>query len=59
MHLRSVRIGSNRFVIVLVEDLTHEKRELLLKEKYAQEISKARDRTGESCGRTNSRIGFS
>jgi len=34
MHLRSIRFGSDRSILVLVEDLTPEKRELTLNEKY-------------------------
>ncbi len=34
MHLRSIRFGSERSVLVLIEDLSTEKRELTLNEKY-------------------------
>ncbi|MFH1117669.1 MAG: ATP-binding protein [Pseudomonadota bacterium] len=34
MHLRSIRFGSERSVLVLIEDLSVEKRELTLNEKY-------------------------
>jgi two-component system, sensor histidine kinase and response regulator len=31
---RSVRLGSERFILILIEDLTHERREILLNEKF-------------------------
>lgn len=34
MHLRSIRVGGERSILVLIEDLTTEKRELTLNEKY-------------------------
>jgi len=34
MHLRSIRMGGERSILVLIEDLTTEKRELTLNEKY-------------------------
>jgi diguanylate cyclase (GGDEF)-like protein/PAS domain S-box-containing protein len=43
MHMRSLRMESERFTLVLIEDLTHEKREALLSKKYAESLKKARD----------------
>jgi|GEM_PF-2078398 len=43
MHFRSLRMGSDRCVLVLVEDLTLEKRQLLMTQKHRQELQKARD----------------
>jgi PAS domain S-box-containing protein len=36
--LRSVRIGRNRFLLAVVEDLTAEKRQLLLEQKYNEQL---------------------
>lgn len=43
MHFRSIRVGSDRCVLVLVEDLTLEKKQLLMTQKHRQELQKARD----------------
>jgi diguanylate cyclase (GGDEF)-like protein/PAS domain S-box-containing protein len=43
MHMRSLRMESERFTLVLIEDLTHEKREALLSKKYTENLKKARD----------------
>ena len=54
-HMRSVRVGSARFVLLMVEDLTLERQQLLLTKKHEQELLKAhvdleetvRERTAE------------
>jgi len=43
MHLRSLRLGKQRYVLVLVEDLTLEKRQLLLTKKHSQELARAHE----------------
>lgn len=43
LYLRSIRLGDIRSVLVLVEDLTLEKEQLVLKQKYEEEILKERD----------------
>jgi len=43
MHMRSLRMGDERFVLVSIEDLTYEKREALLSRKYSETLRKARD----------------
>lgn len=55
IHLRSLRMGDERFILALVEDLTLEKRQLLLTRRHQDELIKARkdlekhvqDRTSE------------
>ena len=55
MHFRSLRFSSTRLVLVLVEDLTAEKRKLFLTQKHGKVLESARDqlekaverRTGE------------
>jgi diguanylate cyclase (GGDEF)-like protein/PAS domain S-box-containing protein len=42
-HLRSVRLGDERLILVLVEDLTAEKTKAVLSRKVAQSLKKARD----------------
>ncbi|MBI5251899.1 MAG: PAS domain S-box protein, partial [Desulfomonile tiedjei] len=39
IYLRSVRLGNDRFLLVLVEDLTSEKRQIVLNEKYKRLVS--------------------
>lgn len=41
MHLRSLRLGKQRYMLVLVEDLTLEKQQLLLTKKHSEELSRA------------------
>lgn len=41
VHLRSVRIGPDRQVLLLIEDLTHEKTQLVLKKRHEEEIRRA------------------
>lgn len=43
MNFRPIRIGSKRFVLVLVEDLSLEKKHLLLIERHKELISQAKD----------------
>jgi PAS domain S-box-containing protein len=43
LYLRSIRLGDMRSVLVLVEDLTLEKEQLVLKQKHEEEILKERD----------------
>jgi PAS domain S-box-containing protein len=43
MHLRAIRIGSERYLLALIEDLTLEKQQLLLTKKYSDELRKAHD----------------
>lgn len=42
IHFRSLRILGERMVLILVEDLTPEKKQLLLKERHEKELRKAR-----------------
>lgn len=39
VYLRSVRIGNERWLLILVEDLTNEKRQIILNEKYRRLVS--------------------
>lgn len=39
IHMRSIRFGNDRAALVLIEDLTPEKRELTLNEKYAKLVN--------------------
>ncbi len=41
-HMRSVRVGTARFVLLMVEDLTLERQQLLLTKKHEQELLNAR-----------------
>jgi PAS domain S-box-containing protein len=43
LYMRSIRLGDVRSVLVLIEDLTLEKEQLVLKQKYEEEILKERD----------------
>jgi len=42
LHLRAVRIGSDRHVLVLIEDLTHEKRQLELNRRQEKDFGEFR-----------------
>lgn len=42
MHFRSLRILGERMVLILIEDLTPEKKQLLLKERHEKDLRKAR-----------------
>lgn len=42
-HLRSVRMGDDRLILILVEDLTAEKTKAVLSRKVAQSLKEARD----------------
>ena len=42
-HMRSVRVGSARFVLLMIQDLTLERQQLLLTKKHEQELLKARN----------------
>jgi two-component system cell cycle sensor histidine kinase/response regulator CckA len=44
MNFRPIRIGNKRFVLVLVEDLSLEKKHLLLIERHKELVGQARDR---------------
>ncbi|MGO9568167.1 MAG: ATP-binding protein [Desulfomonilaceae bacterium] len=63
MHLRSLRFGESRLVLVLVEDLTAEKKQIFLTQKHGEILRNARDqlekaveqRTAE-LAETNSRL---
>lgn len=47
-HFRSMRIGRDRSILALVEDLTLERRQILINQKHAQELErKVQDRTVE------------
>lgn len=48
MHFRSLRMGTERSVLILVEDLTHEKQQLLLNQRYADNLIKAREELEKS-----------
>ena len=43
VNLRSLRLGDERSVLVLVEDLTHERRKLVLSRKHKEALKKAHD----------------
>jgi diguanylate cyclase (GGDEF)-like protein/PAS domain S-box-containing protein len=43
MHMRSLRLGDERLVLVLIENLTAEKRQVFLAKKYSQSLRKAHD----------------
>ncbi len=43
IHLRSLRMGDDRFILVLVEDLTLEKKQLLLNRQHQEELINARN----------------
>jgi len=42
-HMRSVRVGIERLVLLIVEDLTHERKQLLLTQKHERQLLKARN----------------
>jgi|GEM_PF-1672692 len=42
-HMRSVRVGTTRFVLLMIQDLTLERQQLLLTKKHEQELLKARN----------------
>ena len=43
IHVRSVRVGSERLVLLIFEDLTHERKEILLTKKHERQLLKARN----------------
>lgn len=43
LHLRSIRSSQKRFVLVLIEDLTLEKKQLILTKRHQEELRKAHD----------------
>jgi len=43
IHLRTLRLGAQRAILVIVEDITAEKKELVLKDKHEKELSDSRD----------------
>jgi diguanylate cyclase (GGDEF)-like protein/PAS domain S-box-containing protein len=43
LHLRTLRMGPSRLLFVLIEDLTLEKKQMLLDRKHQDELRKARD----------------
>ncbi len=48
VHLRSMRIGKDRSILALIEDLTLERRQILQKQKLSEELEqKVQDRTRE------------
>ncbi|MBI4962842.1 MAG: PAS domain S-box protein [Desulfomonile tiedjei] len=47
MHLRSLRVGSRRYILVLYQDLTPEKEQITLQKKFAEELQKAHDELEE------------
>ncbi len=57
MHLRSLKIGAKRSVLVLLEDLTAERKQFLATKKRSKELLKAHDVTGRPCPGTHGRTG--
>jgi diguanylate cyclase (GGDEF)-like protein/PAS domain S-box-containing protein len=47
IHMRSVRMGKERFVLVLIEDLTEEKKRMALSKHCAEALTKTRDQLEE------------
>lgn len=43
LHMRSIRLGTSRSVLIMIEDLTLEKEQLLLKQAHEEEMIKERD----------------
>lgn len=43
MHLRSLRVGASRYILVLYQDLTPEKEQLNLQKKFSEDLQKAHD----------------
>ena len=43
IHMRSVRIGDERLILILIEDLTAEKKQAILSRKYAESLRRAHD----------------
>jgi len=43
MHLRALRVGVRRYLLVLYQDLTPEKEQLNLQKKYSEDLQKAHD----------------
>lgn len=43
IHIRPVKVGADRFIFVVVEDLTAEKRQALLSKKYTRSLKQAHD----------------
>lgn len=48
IHFRSIRMGRDRFIMLLVEDLTPEKRQILLNRQHREELLKTRDELEKS-----------
>ena len=48
IHFRSIRMGRSRFILILVEDLTHEKRQILLNRRHHEELVKTRNQLEQS-----------
>lgn len=48
LHLRSVRIGLERHVLLIIEDLTHDKRQLILTQRNDEKYRKANFELGKS-----------
>jgi PAS domain-containing protein len=47
LHLRSVRIGLERYVLLTIEDLTHEKKQLVLSQRHDEKYRKANFELGK------------
>lgn len=47
LHLRSVRIGLERYVLLTMEDLTHEKKQLVLSQRHDEKFRKANYELGK------------
>ncbi len=47
LHLRSVRIGLERHVLLIIEDLTHDKKQLILTQRHDEKYRKANFKLGK------------
>ena len=56
LHLRSIRAWQQRFVLVLIEDLTLEKKQLILTKRHQEELRKAYDQLEIRVREQNRRI---
>jgi two-component system, cell cycle sensor histidine kinase and response regulator CckA len=43
LHYRAVKVGKDRFILVLIEDLTHERRKILLNKVHEDQLRQARN----------------
>ncbi|MGO9571179.1 MAG: PAS domain-containing protein [Desulfomonilaceae bacterium] len=57
LHLRSVRIGLERYVLLTIEDLTHEKKQLVLSQRHDEKFRKANYELGKCMDELTGEVG--